>query len=414
MAESALNRSFILLRGFNMVYLGKQMKFNPRQMKCNPWTKILLILSLLLFSSAAISEVHIQATPDRGLQPRLISDDSGNIHLLYFKKRLRAPAAREGNLYYRQYLPEQNRFGNPVKVSSGAFNLQTFSIARAAIAIDGEGRIHAVWYRANDGEYFYARSNPERTQFEAQQSMVSEFAEGIDATADVAASGNDVAIVWAAGDLSREYERTVYARLSQDNGENFGEEFGLSNPDLGACAWCSLASDFIDDDLFVAYRSAIDGVGRHMQLLTLERAEGESIGSSYGPVGALQEWELSSCPLSTNDIVLDEDSGNWLVFETEYRIIQMELESEAGAMAVADPFVKTRQKNPALAFNGKDQRLIAWGEAISHARGGRLNMRLLDFDGEVEGFSFEEEITIPNYSFPAAASLPNGDFLVLY
>ncbi len=372
------------------------------------------MLLLVLLSSAAVSEVHIQPTPDGGLQPRLISDDNGNIHLLYFKKRLSTPAAREGNLYYRQYLPEQNRFGNPVKVSSGAFNLQTFSIARASLAIDGEGRVHVVWYRARAGEYFYSRSNPERTLFEAQQSMVSEFAEGIDATADIAASGNEVAIVWAAGDLSREYERTVYARVSQDNGVSFGDEFGLGNPDLGACACCSLATEFLDDDLFVAYRSAIDGIGRHMQLFTLNREGGESTGSNYGPVGVLQEWELSSCPLSTNDIVVDKNSAPWLVFETESRIIQMQIGAEAEASAIAEPFVRTRQKNPALAFNEDNQRLVVWGEAISHAKGGRLNMRLFEADEEIEGFSFEEDITIPNFSFPAAASLPNGDFLVLY
>ena len=88
---------------------------------------------VLLLSVAAMgasqAEVMIQATPDNGLQPRITVDSDGVVHLLYFKKRLRAPSAREGNLYYRQYLPEQNRFGTPIKVSSQAYDLQTFSIA---------------------------------------------------------------------------------------------------------------------------------------------------------------------------------------------------------------------------------------------------------------------------------------------
>lgn len=406
-AESALKPTLILVRGFYMKNQGKLRHFNPL---CG----IFLCLWLILGSSGAFAGVLLQPTPDGGFQPRLISDPDGNIHLLYFKKRLRAPAAREGNLYYRQYLVEQNRFGNPVKVSSGAYNLQTFSIARAGMAIDGEGRIHVVWYKPRDGEYFYSRSNPERNRFEIQRSMVSGFAEGIDATADVAAAGNDVAIVWAAGDLSREYERTVYARLSSNNGESFGEEFGLGNPDLGACACCSLSTDFIDDDLFVAYRSAIDGVGRHMQLLTLQRSDGEMQGSTYAPVSGLQEWELSACPLSTNDIVVDDESGNWLVFETESRISQMQLGVDGPATAIAEPFIMTRQKNPALAINEDGQRLIVWGEAISHAKGGRLNMRLFDTEGMEESMTFEENVTIPNFSFPAAASLPDGNFLVLY
>ena len=76
--------------------------------------------------------------------------------------------------------------------------------------------------------------------------MVSQFGEGIDAGADIAAFGSRVAVVWAAGDLSREFERTVFTRISADNGASFGDELQISNPDLGACACCSLAADFTD------------------------------------------------------------------------------------------------------------------------------------------------------------------------
>lgn len=375
-----------------------------------------IVVALFLFAGgAAFAEVLIQPTPDGGFQPRLVVDEQGGVHLLYFKKRLRAPSAREGNLYYRQFLPEENRFGLPVKVSSEAYNLQTFAIARASMAIDGEGRIHVVWYRPRSNQYFYTRSNEERNQFEVQRPMVTQFGEGLDAGADVAALGSQVAVVWAAGDLSREYERTVYARISSDFGASFGEEMALGNPDLGACACCVVAADFSDaDDLLVAYRSAIDGIGRHMQLLSLQFSEGQLSGGSYGAVGALQEWELSACPLSTNDIVKDENSNQWLVFETEARIIQMKVAEDAAASAVGEPFTRTRQKHPAVAINQQGDRLIAWGEAISHTKGGRLNMQLFDAEGGLKDYDFQEEITIPNFSFPAAAKLPNGDFLVLY
>lgn len=374
-----------------------------------------MVLMVTLLAGAASAGVLIQPTPDGGTQPRLVVDDQGGIHLLYFKKRLRAPSAREGNLYYRQYLPEQQRFGLPVKVSSEAYNIQTFSIARASLAIDGEGRIHVVWYRPRSEQYFYTRSNPERNKFEDQRAMVAQFGEGLDAGADVAALGSQVAVVWAAGDLSREYERTVYARISSDFGASFGEEMALGNPDLGACACCVVAADFSEqDDLLVAYRSAIDGIGRHMQLLSLQLAQGQVSAGSYGAVGPLQEWELSACPLSTNDIVVDEDSTQWLVFETESRIIQMKMVEDAVASSVGEPFVRTRQKNPAIAINQQGDRLIVWAEAISHTKGGRLNMRLFDAEGEPKGDDFQQEITIPNFSFPAAAKLPSGDFLVLY
>ena len=98
----------------------------------------LCLLLTLALGSAALAEIDVQATPDGGVQPRLSVDESGNVHLLYFKKRLpSSPRAREGNLYYRQYHPEQKRFGQPVRVSSEAFDIRTFSIGRASVAVAG-------------------------------------------------------------------------------------------------------------------------------------------------------------------------------------------------------------------------------------------------------------------------------------
>ncbi len=375
---------------------------------------LFLALSLFVISSA-YADILIQKTPDGGFQPRLNVDSNGDVHLLYFKKRLSAPSAREGNLYYRQYLTLEKRFGLPVKVSSEAYNLQTFSIARASMAVGGDGRIHVVWYLPRANQYYYSRSNSEATRFEAQRPVVAQFAEGLDAGADIAAIGSKVAIVWGAGNLSREYERTVYGRLSTDSGATFSDELRMGNPELGACACCSLAANYADqNELSVAYRSAIDGVGRHMQLLSLQINNGELQSGSYGEVTPLQKWEMSSCPLSTNDIAEDANTEQWLVFETESRIVQLKLDAQIQATQVAEPFTETRQKNPSVAINAQGERLVVWGEAISHAKGGRLNMRLFEEDGSAKDGPFTEEITIPNYSFPAAANLPDGNFLVLY
>ena len=377
--------------------------------------QLLCLLFTMLLGSAVVAEIHIQKTPDGGVQPRLSVDESGNIHLLYFKKRLSAPSAREGNLYYRQYLPEQDRFGLPVKVSSKAYDIRTFSIARASMAVGGDGRVHVVWYLPGDNQYYYSRSNAERSQFEARKPIVDEFGEGLDAGADIAALGSQVAIVWGAGALSREHERTVYGRLSTDSGATFSDELQMGNKELGACACCSLATNFgAENELAIAYRSAIDGVGRHMQALTVQFAGKAIQESDYAELSPLQEWDLSACPLSTNDITVDTEDNQWLVFETEGRINQLQLGTGIDATPVADPFIKTRQKNPAVAINSEGDRLIVWGEAISHTRGGRLNMHLFADDGSDKGAEFVEEISIPKFSFPATVVLPSGDFLVLY
>jgi hypothetical protein len=361
------------------------------------------------------AEILIQETPDGGLQPRLVQAADGGIHLLYFPKRLNRPAVREGNLYYREYLIDENRFGPAIKVSSQAFNLQTVAISRAAMAIGEGGRLHVMWYLAREAEYFYARSNQARSQFEPQQTMVEEFRVGIDAGGDIAAFGSQVAIVWGAGELTREAERTMFARFSHDSGSSFGEELRVSNPDLGACACCSLAAEYLEEDrLVIAYRSAIDGIGRHMQILMLNGVSAEPQSGQYQSLQPLQQWEATFCPLSTNDIAVSDKGEHWIVFETEGRIVEMNLLNPEKIALAGEPFIETRQKNPALAFNPQGEKLIAWGEAISHSRGGRLNLRLFDAEGKVTDYELEEELQIADFSFPAAAALPNGDFLVLH
>ncbi len=375
------------------------------------------VLSFFLLGMVgqAAAEVLLMPTPDQGVQPRLVQDGGGNIHLLYFKKRINTPAAREGHLYYAQYNPASGRFGSAVRVSSQAFNMMTFALARAAMAVGGDGRVHVMWYLPSESAFYYSRSDTDRIRFETQQSMVSEFVEGIDAGGDVAAFGDQVAIVWGAGDLSHEDERSMYARFSSDNGASFGEEVMIANPELGACACCSLAVAFDSENLaYLAYRSAIDGIGRHMQLVSVTGFHGESVSTDYLPLQPLQEWEASFCPLSTNDMELNVGEKNLVVFETESRIVVMDINKPESALQVAEPFTETRQRNPAVAIDQQGAYLVVWGEAISNSRGGRLNMRLFDADGEPANYRLAEEIQIRDYSFPAAASLPNGDFLVLY
>jgi hypothetical protein len=287
------------------------------------------------------------------------------------------------------------------------------------MAIDGEGRAHVIWYLPRENRYLYARSDVQRLQFEEQRSLVSAYIEGVDAAADVAAEGNQVAIVWGAGALSAEQERTVYARFSDDGGESFGAEQRVGNKDLGACACCSLAAEFDPQGrLSIAYRSAIDGVGRHMQWLTLHAetsslaTANEALRGDYSPLQPLQEWEMSSCPLSTNDFALDTNGEPWVAFETAARIIR--LKANGTAAAVQEPATQTRQKNPSIAVAANGDVLTAWGEAISHSKGGALRAQLEDANGVIIEWELGTEITLPNFSFPAAAAIGGNDFLLLW
>jgi len=372
---------------------------------------LVLLLSTTTYGQ---SGVEVERTPDQGLHPRLLQDAEGNVHLLYFRKRNNNPRAREGDLFYRQYDAASFAWGPARRVSSQSFN-HADPIYRANFAVDGEGRVHVVWYEPRPSQFFYTRSNPERTEFEPRRSMVSDFLEGVDAGADIAASGNSVVITWAAGALAREYERTVFARYSTDGGISFSPETVIGDRSLGACACCSLALDYEDSNRFiVAYRSAIDGVGRHMQLLTVETKSGGELVTEYADLNPLQEWELAACPVSTNDIARDYQQHNWLVFETEGRIVQMDLTASSVPVHVAEPLSRTRQKNPSAAFSSDGYKLIAWGEGVSFTRGGTLNWQLFDNEGNPVPASGKPEINIPDNSAPAATITPSGSFLILY
>ena len=392
-------------------------------MKIKPFVIISFIRGVILVLfwvqlSFAQGQISVQMTPDEGIQPRLLKDHNGDIHLLYFKKILNRPGIREGELYYRQYNQEPGNWSEKILVSTRPFNHQG-SIGRAEFAIDGEGRIHVVWYQTRPNRYFYTRSNALRTNFQAQQSIVVDNLEGLDAGANIAASGNTVAIVWAAGDLSKEAQRTVYARFSRDNGFSFGAEQRISDPSLGACACCALAASLASDGVIkVAYRSAIDNSGRHMQVLTTG-VKGDllaSVSPSYMQLQPLQEWELSACPVTTNDFVVENELNTWLIFETKSRIVQLNLADVSSLSHVGDPLTDTRQKNPALAFNANNHRLIVWGEVISFVKGGALNMQYYDAEGNKKSIAelgVEPGTVIPDYSFPAVVALKNGSFLVL-
>jgi len=130
------------------------------------WLLLLLLMVPLLAWSQ--SGIEFQPTPDGGIHPRMFQDRQGDVHLLYFRKRSTSPRAREGDLFYRQYDAASQDWGSAVKVSSQSFNFAD-PIYRANFAIDGEGRIHVIWYQSRPDQFFYSRSSPQRTEFELQR-----------------------------------------------------------------------------------------------------------------------------------------------------------------------------------------------------------------------------------------------------
>ncbi len=359
------------------------------------------VLMLINSPTLADSMVEVGRVPDQGIQPRLIVGSNGEIHLVYFKKSAGQEKSRQGNLYYRQWNAGAGQWHPPVKVSSRQYS-HLGPVSKASVAVDDEGRIHVIWFLPTSGAYRYARSNTERTHFEAERNPVTAHNEGLEAEASIVVRGANVTISWHAGDLSQEYKRAVYTLTSSDNGKIFGRIKRASNPGLGACACCSLATAFNDQgQLQIAYRSAIRDKGRHMQFLTVGFLEEDSNLRTVG------EWNISSCPVSTNALM-----GEWLAFETQGRIQMMNVTENKDAEQVRDS--KVRQKHPAIAVNSDGDRLIIWGEAAGYFEGGSLQMQKFDSQGTPIQTEDLSSLKIPQFSIAATVARTDGSFLVLY
>lgn len=361
------------------------------------------------------AEIQFQQVPDRGIQPRLLRDGSGNVHLLYFKKRFNNPRSFEGTLVYRQ-LQADNSWSEEITVSSIRYQHRD-PISRADFAIDDQGRIHAVWLDRKDDSYWYARSDTSRKSFGRAEKIVQVNATGIDAAADVSASGNMVAIVWASGDLSQEDSRQLFTRISSDHGASFGDETVLSDPKKGACSCCTLASILQNDHLVVSYRSAVNNTGRHMQILRADINISERTVDSFSYDELLDEqlWDLAACPVTSNDLLMDPEGNIWMIFESRNRTAFMQINDKSSIRRLMPDTDVLRQKHPALAIANDGSKLIAWGEGAGFTSGGELRATVFSADEQdLSGPLTVPEVEIRDFSNVAVTAVGPSSFLVLY
>lgn len=358
--------------------------------------------------------IRLETVPDHGIQPLLATDARGMVHLIYFKGATADGVDPSGHLYYRAY--EQGRWSPAVQVSSSPFDRKD-AIARASLALDSNGRVHVTWLNSDLPALMYSRSDIDRKRFAAERAIVREPMQGVESSASIAAWENTVSIVWHAGDLDAEEARRVYAIRSQDAGAGFGAVRSLDTARLGACACCGLAANYgSNGHLLVAYRSAINGDGRHMQLL--DSGPGEE---SRGGTRLISEWFIAGCPVTTSDFSHRTSVGSgkpdqWLVFETQGRIHAFDAGNPGHATPdpVHESPAPARQKHPAIAVNDAGYRLVVWGEAPGFVSGGALNLQLVDKAGRIQAVPDTRDRRIADYSAAAVATLEDGSFLVLY
>lgn len=372
--------------------------------------KKLLCIAILLTNLAwADTAINFMPLASHEIQPQLLTDSAGTAHLIFFK--IEDPhqdhlQPDSGSLYYRAMAPNADTWGASVKISSNAF-ARPDVISAARFAVDDNHRVHVTWFQSDTQQYFYTRSNLDATQFENPRPIVKDFLDGVEAGSNIAVHGSDVTITWAAGSIDKEYQRSVYSLRSTDGGEHFGSEMLLGDQSLGACACCGFASRFIGDNLFVAYRTAVENKGRHMQLLRTEN-------NKRADTRLIHPWEINACPVSTNNFSDNTDSDTWLVFETEGDIYQYNVSQNTKPQRVNGLFQFIRQKHPDIAINGKGERLIVWGEGRGYSSGGNLKLRLFDVDNrELTSLKMDNKV-IAKFSAAAVTALADNSFLVVY
>ena len=363
----------------------------------------MLCVILSCCTVAAGPLVTLGRVPDGGIQPQLITDGEGVVHLLYY--RVGSSDSKRGHLYYRQYKAEAEQWLEPVRVSTTAYR-HAGAIGRASMALDDRGNLHVSWFGLSPALYLYSRSDPRKREFESERALLKVDLTEVEAAAALAVDGDRITLSWHAGALATEANRSVYSMTSMDAGKTFSDAIQIGNAALGACACCGLDADYnADGELLVAYRSAVNGEGRHMQVLN----EGD------GATRLIQSWNLNSCPVSTNYLSRDTKERNWLAFETEGSIYQVLLaEQDVIPTKVRAAAGKTRQKHPAMAFNNSGQHVVVWGEAFGYVSGGELKLQLFSSAREPIASIETQGHTIPDHSFAAVTALGDGSFMVLY
>jgi hypothetical protein len=383
-----------------------------------------VVVTLAALSAPAVSrpggaaravEPLLLRVPARGIQPQVVSDGRGTLHLLYFSGE---PA--NGDVFYVRWEGRPGNFSAPIRVNSRPRSvIATGTVRGAHLALGREGRIHVAWMGSAEAErtrggatpMMYARLNDDGTAFESERNLL-QFAAGLDGGGTVAADDHGrVYVAWHAGgpEGKDESNRRVWVAVSQDDGRTFARERAASAASTGACGCCGMrALATRSGGLFVLYRAATALVHRGSYLL-----ESQDHGATFGST-KLQDWDVNACQMSTYSLSADGDNvlGAW---ETAGQVQWARVAgSSAGRMSIATPSgAATGRKHPSVVSNGRGEVLLVWTEGTGWNKGGDLAWQMFDASGRrISGVETRPGVAV--WSLGAAAVLPDGRFVVLY
>jgi len=366
----------------------------------------ILLWALSLLAGGAWGQtgpVEFIQLPAGGLQPQVVLDEGGTLHVLYFKGE---PAG--GDLFYQRRAPGDTAFADPVRVNSQPGSAIAVGTIRGGHLALGR-RVHVAWMGAGKGgEFFYSRADEKGVAFETQRNLIHA-AYGLDGGGSLAADQEGgVYVAWHAGTEGEERRRVWVAR-SGDEGQSFSPEERADPGETGACGCCGMkAGADRQGGLYLLYRAATGGVHRDMRLLV----SGDQ-GEHFADI-PVHPWELRACPMSSASLS-PEKTGMLLAWETEGQVYYAR--ADQGGLKTAPipaPGEGKGRKHPAAVGNPQGEVLLVWDEGTAWKQGGALAWQHYDAQGKPTVAKGLIPEAIPVWSHPAAIAYPDGRFAVVY
>jgi hypothetical protein len=366
--------------------------------------------------------VNVVRLPHGAMQPELVTDRAGTIHMVYLAGE---PSAAD--VFYVRSADGGATFSPPVRVNSAAGSaVATGTIRGAQIALGRNGRVHVTWNGSNRAAQkptadpaskragmpmLYSRLDPSKRAFEAQRNLMTQTT-NLDGGGSITADPRGgVYVAWHANGLrgGDEASRRVWIARSLDDGRTFEREAAISDPSTGVCGCCALrlAADRAGD-LHVLYRSATNKTHRDIYSL-LSRDRGRTFNG-----GRVHEWDIGACPMTSMSIVQDKQLlGAW---ETDGQVFFGPLDGSntpSAPLMTDTTEAASRRKHPRLAINPSGTVLLTWTEGTSWARGGSLAWQAFTPDLKPTSIKGSRR-GVPVWSFSAAAVGPDGGFTIFY
>jgi hypothetical protein len=359
---------------------------------------------LLSFISLVDAQVRVESIPEGGLQPQILVDAKGAVHLVYLKGDAKACDIR-----YTHRPTAEAEWAAPITVNSIPKSaIAVGTIRGAQIALGRGGSVQVVWNGAPDktGEkqhrsaLYHTRMKAGAAQFEPQRDWLGDTV-ALDGGASIAAnSAGRVCLVWHAAQEPglREGARLVFMRESRDDGVTFSEPKPLNKDQPGVCPCCSLRAHLdAQGTLQVLYRAAMQPEERGIAWIRVSPD-----GTAW--LTRLDKWRIAMCPMSS--LSVHEMAGvQQAAWENDGRIVTGAIGAEMNKQGPPGA------KHPTVVANAQGSTLMACITGSGWMKAGELHWELQDASGKMTDSGKGGQL--PVWSFAAAYALPDGSFVIL-